>query len=135
MGKSQFPTLLIILGYACRQEHVVFQMLHPASDSDRQRNPQPNSGWSLSTLMEEKEKGLWARSTHCRNSTGRPTESTNLDPWGSQIVNHHPKNIHGLDLGLPAHMQQMYNLVFMWVLNNWNRGYSTSCCLYVGYGL
>ena len=39
-----------------------------------------------------------------RNSTGRPTESTNLDPWGSQRLNHQPKNIHRLDLGLPAHM-------------------------------
>ena len=36
-----------------------------------------------------------------RNSTGRTTESTNLDPWGSQNLNHQPKNIHGLDLGLP----------------------------------
>jgi hypothetical protein len=29
-----------------------------------------------------------------RNSTGRPTESINLDPWGYQILNHQPKNIH-----------------------------------------
>jgi hypothetical protein len=35
---------------------------------------------------------------------GRPTESTNLDPWGSQRWNHQVKNIHRLDLGLPAHM-------------------------------
>jgi hypothetical protein len=27
----------------------------------------------------------------------------------------------------------MYSLVFMWVPNNWNRGYSKVCCLYVGY--
>lgn len=39
-----------------------------------------------------------------RDSTGRPTESTNLDPWGSQSLNHQPKNIHRLDLGLPTHM-------------------------------
>ena len=26
-----------------------------------------------------------------RNSTERPTESTNLDPWGSQRMNHQPK--------------------------------------------
>ena len=39
-----------------------------------------------------------------RNSTGRPTELTNLDLWGSLSVNHQPKNIHSLDLGLPAHM-------------------------------
>ena len=38
-----------------------------------------------------------------RNPTGRPRESTNLDPWGSQNLNHQSKNIHGLDLGLPAH--------------------------------
>ena len=64
-----------------------------------------------------------------RNTTGRPTESLNLDPWGSQSLNHQPKNIHGLDLGLPAHMQQMCSLVFMWDLNNWHKGYPKSCCL------
>jgi hypothetical protein len=36
-----------------------------------------------------------------RNSTERPTESTNLDPWVSQRLNHQPKNIHRLDLGFP----------------------------------
>jgi hypothetical protein len=35
-----------------------------------------------------------------KNSTQRPTESTNLDPWGSQNLNHQPKSIHRLDLGL-----------------------------------
>jgi hypothetical protein len=39
-----------------------------------------------------------------RNSPGRPTELTNLDPWGSQRLNHQPKNTHGLELGLDAHM-------------------------------
>jgi hypothetical protein len=29
----------------------------------------------------------------------------------------------------------MYSSVFMRVLNNWNRGYSKSCCLYEGYVL
>jgi len=37
-----------------------------------------------------------------KNTTGRPPESTNLDPWGSQSLNHPTKNIHGLDLGLHA---------------------------------
>jgi hypothetical protein len=36
-------------------------------------------------------------------STGRPTESTNLDPWGSQSLNQ-PKSMHRLDLGLSTHM-------------------------------
>jgi hypothetical protein len=37
-----------------------------------------------------------------RKSTGKPTESTNMDPWGCQRLNHQPKNIHRLDLGFPA---------------------------------
>jgi hypothetical protein len=39
-----------------------------------------------------------------RNSTGRPTKSTNLDPWGSQSLNHQPKNMLRLDLGLSTLM-------------------------------
>ena len=70
-----------------------------------------------------------------RNSTGRPTESTNLDSWGSQRMSHQPKNIHRLNLGLPVHMLQMCSLTFMWVLNNFSVGYPKSCCLYVGYVL
>ena len=38
-----------------------------------------------------------------RSATGRPIESTNLDPWDSQSLNHQQKSIHGLDLGLSAH--------------------------------
>jgi hypothetical protein len=36
-----------------------------------------------------------------RNPTGRSTTSTNLDLWSSHTLNHQPKNIHRLDLGLP----------------------------------
>ena len=32
-------------------------------------------------------------------------------------------------------MEEMSSLIFMWVPNNWNRGYSKSCCLSVGYVL
>jgi hypothetical protein len=39
-----------------------------------------------------------------RDSTERPTESTNLDPLSSQSLNHLPKNIHRLNLALPVHM-------------------------------
>jgi hypothetical protein len=49
-----------------------------------------------------------------RNSTGRPAEPTNLDPW--ELPESEPKNNHGLNLGLPM---QMCSLVFMWVLNSW----------------
>ena len=34
-----------------------------------------------------------------RNSIGRPTESTNMDPWGSQRLDRQPKNIPRLALG------------------------------------
>ena len=70
-----------------------------------------------------------------RNSAGRLTESTNLDPWGFQRPIHQPKNIHGLDVGFPVLMQQMGSLVFMWVLNNWSGSFPSSYCLYVGYVL
>jgi hypothetical protein len=39
-----------------------------------------------------------------RNSTGRTTESTNLNLWGFERLNHQPKNIHRLDQGLPTNM-------------------------------
>jgi hypothetical protein len=39
-----------------------------------------------------------------RNSTGKPTESTNQGPWGSQRLTYQPKNIYGLNLDLPEHM-------------------------------
>ena len=34
------------------------ERLHPAAGSDRCRQPQPNSGWSLGILMEEQEEEL-----------------------------------------------------------------------------
>jgi hypothetical protein len=39
-----------------------------------------------------------------KNSTGRPTESTILDPWGFQSLNHQPKIIYWLDLSMPNHI-------------------------------
>jgi hypothetical protein len=39
-----------------------------------------------------------------RNSTGRPIESTNLDPWGTQCLNHQPNNIFVVDLGFSTNM-------------------------------
>ena len=94
------------------------ERFHPTADSDRCRHPQPNSRWSLRTLMEEWEEGLLALKG-IETSTGRPTESTNLDPWDSQSLNHQPKNIHRPYLGLPAHM---CSLVFMRVPSNRSGG-------------
>jgi hypothetical protein len=39
-----------------------------------------------------------------QNSTERPTESTNLDPWDSQRLTHQQKTIYRLNLGFTAHM-------------------------------
>jgi hypothetical protein len=39
-----------------------------------------------------------------RNTTGRPTQSTKLDPWNYKNLNHQTKNIYRLNVGLPAHM-------------------------------
>jgi hypothetical protein len=57
-----------------------------------------------------------------RDFTGRPTGSTNLNPWGLLETEHQPKSKHRLDLG-PPHMQQMSSLVFMISSNNWSRGF------------
>ena len=37
-------------------------------------------------LMEKQENNIGHEGD--RNSTGTPTESTNLDPWGSQSMNY-----------------------------------------------
>lgn len=36
-------------------------------------------------------------------------------------------------MDLHAHMDQMYILVLLWVLNTCSRSYLKCCCLYVGY--
>ena len=41
-----------------------------------------------------------------RKSTRRTTEFSNDVPWGSQSLNYQPKNVHGLNLGLPAQIQR-----------------------------
>ena len=65
---------------------------------------------------------FWKNSTQGdRNSTRRPTESTNLEPWGSQILNHQPQNIHRLDLGLPYICNICACSVgCIWVPDNWS---------------
>jgi hypothetical protein len=75
-----------------------------ASDSNADAHGQTVDGdWGL--LWKNKGEGLWAPKGIDRNSTEKPTESTNLDPWGSQRLNHQPKNIHGHNLPPPpAHI-------------------------------
>jgi hypothetical protein len=65
----------------------------------------------------------------------RRAESTNMGHWGSCRLNHQPKSIHRLDLGLHAHMLQVCSLILMLVPNIWNRGYPKSYCLFLEYDL
>ena len=66
--------------------------LHPAADGNRCKDPQSNARQTLGSLMEDLEEGLknpkWER-----DSSKRPTESTDLALWGSQRLNHQPKSI------------------------------------------
>jgi hypothetical protein len=68
--------------------------LYPTADSDRHKYGVFKK--RLKALMEKfgKDLGTWGD----KNSTGRPTEPTNLD------LNHQVKSIHCLDLGLSSHM-------------------------------
>jgi hypothetical protein len=73
--------------------------------------------------MEEQEEGLWAPERD-RNSIGRPTQSTNLDPWGLSETEPSTKKLDtqaeprltpcscAADVQLGLHI--------MWVLNNWS---------------
>jgi hypothetical protein len=55
-----------------------------------------------------------------KNSTGRPTESTNLDPWGSQRL-----NIHRMDLMSLSPIPDICSRCAAWSScgspNNWRR--------------
>ena len=77
-----------------------FERLHQQltqTDADT-HNQTVDEAWGLLGKIEARIVGPEGN----RNPTGRPTESITLDPWGSQSLNHQPKNIQELDLGLPA---------------------------------
>jgi hypothetical protein len=60
IGKYQPLTLLMILCYACRQEYVVLWEATPSSWLRQIQMYTATSGWSLGTLLEGKDEGLWA---------------------------------------------------------------------------
>lgn len=128
MGKHQSLTLLIVLCYAYSQEHAVLWVAPPW-------------GWlikiQITTAKQEMGFGdsigrigasITVLQGH-RNSIGRLTESNNF--YCCQSLNPQLKNIHGLDLGLHAHLSEMCSFAIMWVLNNWKWGYINRCCLYI----
>jgi hypothetical protein len=101
MVMHQSLTLLMILCYTSRQEHVVLWEAPPTSWL---RYSHHTKQWMELGDSYKLIGGRIVGPEGDRNFTGRPTESTNLNPWGSQSLNHQPKNILGLDLCLPAHM-------------------------------
>jgi hypothetical protein len=77
-----------------------FERFHSAADSDRYSRPSPNSGRNLGSLMGEYEEGLLVPKGIGFSQEDQHSQLT----WGSQRLNHQPKDIHEVDLGLPAHM-------------------------------
>ena len=76
------------------------ERINQGAGSNRFRHPQPNSAWSLGMFMEEEKEEL---------QTSKETQTPQEDQQ-SQLtwtLNHQPKNMHRLDLGLPAHRSQM----------------------------
>ena len=72
-----------------------------AANLDRCRDPHPSRGWRLGPILEVFREGLRDPKGD-RNNAGRPTESTNLNPWGSQSWNTIYE--HKLDLAsIPLH--------------------------------
>jgi hypothetical protein len=120
MGKHQSLILLMILCYASRACYPLRGSTHQLTQTDADTHSQ--IGMELGDSYGRIGRRV-AGPKGDRNSTGRPTESTNLDPWGLS-ESEPPNKEHRLDLGLPAHMKQMCSLAFMWVLNNWSRGLS-----------
>jgi len=81
----------------------------PPSSGLKQMQIPTDKHWSLGALMEV--RGMIEGPEGDRNPRGKLTESTNLDSWGSQRLNHQPKTICKLDLCLP----HICSLVFMQV--------------------
>lgn len=72
------------------------ERIYLAADGNRCRYPQAKpwtEGGDSCGRVGERTEGPEADG----NPTGRPRESTNLDPWSAQKLSHQPKYIHGWD--------------------------------------
>jgi hypothetical protein len=98
-----------------------FERLHPVADSDRYRHPQSNTEWSLGTLMEGQEEGLWDTKGIETPQEDQPSQLT----WTLGLSKSEPPTKGHTQTGPrpPTHIQQECSLNFKWVLNNWSRGY------------
>ena len=112
------------------------ERLHPAADSNGCRDPQSNSGCSSGTFTYGSTGERIEGPKGDRISTGRPTtESTKLDPWGSQRLNPPAKDhtkaraykapctyVADMQLGLhvgPEQLEQGLSLTLGYVLLVW----------------
>jgi hypothetical protein len=99
MGRNQSLTLLIILCYVCRQNPgiAILWELHPAVNRNRCSHKLDGAQGILWNSWERIEGPK-----ENRDSTRKPTDSTNLDYWEFQRLNHQPKSKHGLYLPPPC---------------------------------
>ena len=102
--KKSIKLFLMIFCYTHRLEPSIIAIKEAlySSYGNRYRDPQPNTGQSSWTLIEELRGGLWAL-----KGIGTPEEEqqpTNLDLWGFQRLNHQPKNIQRFNLGPLTYM-------------------------------
>jgi len=59
------------------------ERLDSAANGKRRRDSYPNIRWSSESLMKEvEERSRGPKRWKDGDFTGRPPESTNLDPWG-----------------------------------------------------
>lgn len=106
------------------------ESLHPSSWLRQMRTPKVKQ-W-METLMEEEEEGLWAQ----KRVGTLQDNSTNLDYWGCQRLNHQPKGEHTQARPRPRHTHVDDVQLGLHVgLEQLDRGYPKSCCLYMEYGL
>jgi hypothetical protein len=100
MDKHQFLTLLMVLCYACRQEHSV-TVLWEAPSSWLKQMQRPTAKHWKGVLMEELGETIESLKRD-RNSKERPTESTNLDPWRFSEPESPTKEYTWLSLTIPT---------------------------------
>lgn len=115
MDKHQSLRLLMILGYAWRQESrmAVHWEAPPGSDQNRCRDPQSNIVWSLKTLRVELGEGI--RATKRIGTPKDNQKSTNMNPWEA-IRDWTTKQCIWARTRTFIHvMYQVFSLVFMWV--------------------
>jgi hypothetical protein len=96
--ESSPMTLLMVFCYTCRQEPsiILSERLNSTADGNRCRDSQPNIRQNLGIMWKSRVKN-W-RSQKCLVHQRKPTESTNLDPYGIIWLSNSSDTIHRADL-------------------------------------